>query len=249
MSTKILIVDDAAFMRMMIKEILSKNGYDVVGEAENGRDAVAIYQGNPSVHNVGIMLSSPGFVRALGTRNRYSATSVDQLPHQLVAHWMFGHQLLLPIPDIDRTSFLLMLGANPLASNGSLMTAPGARDRLKAIRERGGRVVLFDPRRTETAEVAEHHFVRPGTDAALLLALLHVVYAENLEKPALAGITDGLDAVRAVAAEWTPERVSDVSGRSARSEKSPESALPEGAVSGRSSATSCRRSVGSIAIS
>jgi anaerobic selenocysteine-containing dehydrogenase len=178
----------------------------------HGRDAVAIYQGNPSVHNVGIMLSSPGFVRALGTKNRFSATSVDQLPHQLVAHWMFGHQLLLPIPDVDRTSFLLMLGANPLASNGSLMTAPDARGRLKAIRERGGRVILLDPRRTETAEVAEHHFVRPGTDAAVLLAMVHVIFAEGLEKPALPDLTDGLGEVRRVCEGWAPETVSGVSG-------------------------------------
>lgn len=199
-------------------EIGWEEAFDLVTERiravqeAHGRDAVAIYQGNPSVHNVGIMLSSPGFVRALGTKNRYSATSVDQLPHQLVAHWMFGHQLLLPIPDVDRTSFLLMLGANPLASNGSLMTAPDARGRLKAIRERGGRVVLLDPRRTETAEVAEHHFVRPGTDAAVLLAMLHVIFAEGLEKPALPDLTDGLDAVRRVCEGWAPEAVSGVSG-------------------------------------
>jgi anaerobic selenocysteine-containing dehydrogenase len=199
-------------------EIGWEEAFDLVVEriravqGAHGRDTVAIYQGNPSVHNVGIMLSSPGFVRALGTKNRFSATSVDQLPHQLVAHWMFGHQLLLPIPDVDRTSFLLMLGANPLASNGSLMTAPDARGRLKAIRERGGRVVLLDPRRTETAEVAEHHFVRPGTDAAVLLAMLHVIFAEGLEKPALPDLTDGLDAVRRVCEGWAPETVSGVSG-------------------------------------
>ena len=102
-------------------------------------------------------------VKALGTRNVYSATSVDQLPHQLVAWAMFGHQLMLPIPDIDRTDLFLVVGANPMASNGSLMTVPDFPGRLRELHARGGRMVVLDPRRTETAKVAdEHHFVRPG---------------------------------------------------------------------------------------
>ena len=103
-----------------------------------GHDAVAVYLGNPNVHSLGAMLSAPAFTRRLRTRNRYSATSVDQLPHQLAAFLMFGHQLLLPVPDIDRTQHLLIFGANPVASNGSLMTAPGVERRLRAIRDRGG---------------------------------------------------------------------------------------------------------------
>jgi anaerobic selenocysteine-containing dehydrogenase len=180
----------------------------------HGRDAVAVYQGNPTVHNFGSMLFAPGFVRALGTRNRFSATSVDQLPHHLAAYLMFGHGLLLPIPDLDRTDFFLVLGANPAVSNGSLMSAPDAAGRIKAVRKRGGTVVVIDPRRSETAALADrHHFIRPGTDALLLLALLHVVFAEALEKPGiLAEMTDGLDAVRALAADFPPERAAHATG-------------------------------------
>lgn len=183
-------------------------------QRRHGRDAVAVYQGNPTVHNYGSMLFGPGFLRALGTKNRYSASSVDQMPHQLVAHLMFGHQWLIPIPDLDRTQFLLIFGANPAVSNGSLMTAPDAVGRIRAIRQRGGTVVLVDPRRTETAALADrHHFVRPGTDALLLLSLLHVVFAEGLERPgALADVTDGLDAVREMVADATPERAAPVTG-------------------------------------
>jgi anaerobic selenocysteine-containing dehydrogenase len=180
----------------------------------HGRDAVAVYQGNPTVHNYGSLLYAPGFVRALGTRNRFSATSVDQLPHHLAAYFMFGHGLLIPVPDLDRTDFFLVLGANPAVSNGSLMSAPDAAGRIKAIRRRGGTVVVVDPRRTETAALAHrHHFIRPGTDALLLLALLHVVFAEGLEKPGrLAELTDGLEAVRALAADFAPERAAAATG-------------------------------------
>jgi anaerobic selenocysteine-containing dehydrogenase len=180
----------------------------------HGRDAVAVYQGNPTVHNYGSLLYAPGFIRALGTRNRFSATSVDQLPHHLAAYYMFGHQLLIPIPDLDRTAFFLVFGANPAVSNGSLMSAPDAAGRIKAIRRRGGTVVVIDPRRTETAELADrHHFIRPGTDALLLLALLHVVFAEGLETSRrLADVTEGLDAVRAIAADFPPERAAAVTG-------------------------------------
>ena len=143
-------------------------------------------------------------VKALGTRNRFSATSVDQLPHQLAAHLMFGHQLFLPIPDLDRTSYFLVFGANPMASNGSLMTVPDFPRRLRALKARGGRMVVFDPRRTETAKVAdEHHFVRPGTDAFLLLAMLQVVLEEGLGTAPPAYV-DGLAAVEAAARRTPP---------------------------------------------
>src|SRR5687767_12053377 len=115
----------------------------------HGRDAVAVYLGNPSVHNLGSLLYAPMLLRALRTRNRYSATSVDQLPHMLAAYLMFGHQLLFPVPDLDRTDHFLVFGANPAVSNGSLITAPGMPRRLKEIRARG-KVVVLDPRRTET---------------------------------------------------------------------------------------------------
>ncbi|MEV6520772.1 molybdopterin-dependent oxidoreductase [Longispora sp. NPDC051575] len=177
----------------------------------HGSDAVAVYLGNPNVHNYGSLTHGPLFLGQLRTRNRYSATSVDQLPHHLVSHWLYGHQFLLPVPDIDRTSFFLVLGANPVASNGSLMTVPDFRRRLTDLQGRGGRMVVVDPRRTETARVAdEHHFIRPGTDAALLFALVREVFEAGLASPA--AYVDGLDAVRAAVAEFTPERVAPVTG-------------------------------------
>ena len=158
-------------------------------------DSVAAYLGNPSVHNYGVMTTSGQMLSPIRTKNRYSATSVDQLPHQLMAFWMYGHQLLVPIADIDRTQYFLVLGANPMASNGSLMTVPDFRHRLKALHARGGEMVVIDPRKSETAEVADaHHFIRPGTDAAFLLGLLKVMLDENLLRPGrLAACTDGLD--------------------------------------------------------
>jgi len=199
---------------------------DALGEAvaglqrvqrAHGHDAVATYLGNPTVHSLGAMLFAPDLNRALRSKNRFSATSVDQLPAHVAATFMFGHALLIPIPDLDRTDHLLIFGANPAVSNGSLMTAPGASERLKAIRARGGRVVVIDPRRTETAELADaHHAVRPGSDALLLLALLHVVFAEKLARPGrLAAFTDGLDELERLAQRFPPERVEAATGLSA----------------------------------
>jgi anaerobic selenocysteine-containing dehydrogenase len=183
-------------------------------QRRHGRHAVAVYQGNPIAHNYGALLHGQLLLRALGTRSRYSATSVDQLPHMLASLLMFGHQLLLPVPDVDRTSFFLMLGANPLVSNGSLMTAPGIEKRLRALRARGGRLVVVDPRRTETAAIADTHLaIRPGTDALLLFALLEVVFEEDLARPGrLAPMLTGLDEVRALAREFPPERVAAATG-------------------------------------
>lgn len=181
---------------------------------QHGRDAVAVYLGNPNVHNLGSQLYVRPFLHALGTRNRFSATSLDQLPHHLAASAMFGHQFLLPVPDVDHTSFLLIIGANPLASNGSMMTAPGVRDRLKALRARGGRLVVVDPRRTETARLADDHLaIRPGTDVLLLLAILSVIFEEGLERLGrLASITNGLDTVRELVRSFPPERVAAAVG-------------------------------------
>jgi anaerobic selenocysteine-containing dehydrogenase len=183
-------------------------------QATHGRDAVATYLGNPTVHSVGALLFAPDFTRALRTRNRFSATSVDQLPHHVAAMMMFGHALLIPIPDLDHTQHLLMFGANPAASNGSLMSAPGVTRRMRAIQERGGRVVLIDPRRTETADLCNaHHFIRPGTDALLLLALLHVIFADgNVRVDHYAGFLCGLDTLRTLVAPFPPERVSERTG-------------------------------------
>jgi len=149
--------------------------------ATHGKNSIGIYQGNPSVHNYGTALFSPGFVRALQTKNRYSATSVDQLPHHFAAQFMFGHPLLIPIPDIDRSDFFLVIGANPLASNGSLMTAAGLPKKIQALQQRGGEVVVIDPRKTETAEKADQHlFIKPGTDVLLLLGMIHILFREKL---------------------------------------------------------------------
>ena len=183
-------------------------------QAKNGRNSVATYLGNPNVHNYGAMLFAPGFIRSLHTRNRFSATSVDQLAHHLSGYLMFGHQLLLPVPDVDRTNYFLILGANPAVSNGSLMTAPGMVRRLKEIRERGGKVILIDPRFNETARLADRHlFIRPGTDVLLLLALLHVLFEEELTRLGrLAAFTKGLDVISRLVAEFPPEKVASIIG-------------------------------------
>lgn len=180
----------------------------------HGKDAVAVYQGNPTAHNLGLLTYGQLFLRRLGTRNAYSATSLDQLPHMLAALTMFGDQLLMPVPDLDRTDCFVALGANPLASNGSLMTAPDVKARLKALLARGGRLVVIDPRRTETAELASaHHFIRPGTDALFLLSLLHVLFARGLARPGrLAKFTDGLDELAALAAAYPPARTAATTG-------------------------------------
>jgi anaerobic selenocysteine-containing dehydrogenase len=185
-------------------------------QTTHGKNAVATYLGNPTVHNHGAVLFSQILLRVLGTRSRYSATSVDQLPHMLASYLMFGHQLLLPIPDLDRTHFFLILGANPLASNGSLMTAPGVERRLKALRARGGRLVVVDPRRTETAAMADQHLaIRPGADALLLLALLHVVLGEGLASPGrVLAFTDGLDQIERLVEPFSPDDVAEATGLS-----------------------------------
>jgi len=177
--------------------------------AKHGDDAVAIYLGNPSAHSLDAMLYGPALLRALKTKQRYSASSADQLPKMLTAALMFGGGLTIPVPDVDRTDRLLILGANPLVSNGSLMTAPDMRRRLDAIRARGGKVIVLDPRRTETADRAdEHHFLAPGTDALALLAIVHVLFDDGLVKlGAAAPYVRGVDEVRAIAARFTPERV------------------------------------------
>lgn len=183
-------------------------------QEKHGRDAVGVYLGNPNVHNLGSMLFSRYFLKALGTKNRFSATSADQLPHHVAALELYGHSMLLPVPDLDRTEFLLILGANPLVSNGSMMTAPDIAKRLRAIQQRGGRIVTVDPRRTETAGKADQHFfIRPGQDAWLLLAMVHTILEEGLADPGhLAGAIDGLDTLRQTVQPYTPEAAADLTG-------------------------------------
>ena len=177
----------------------------------HGQDALGIYLGNPNAHSLGSATHGVRLVKAFRTRNRFSASSVDQIPHQLVASLMFGHQLMIPITDIDRTSYFLVFGANPMASNGSLMTVPDFPRRVRDLKRRGGKIVVIDPRRTETAKIAdEHFFVRPGSDALVLLAMLHVLFAEGLTRPA--AYVDNVERVRELVAEFTPEHAASVSG-------------------------------------
>ncbi|GIZ11236.1 molybdopterin oxidoreductase family protein [Pseudomonas sp. NCCP-436] len=180
--------------------------------AEHGANAVAVYQGNPSVHNYGLMTHSNYFLGLLKTRNRFSATSVDQLPHHLTSHLMYGHGLLIPVPDIDHADFMLILGGNPLASNGSMMSVPDVEKRLKAIQARGGRLVVVDPRRSETAAMADQHlFVRPGSDAALLLGVLNTLFEEGLTRSSHLPV-EGLEQVREAVAGFTAETMSERCG-------------------------------------
>jgi anaerobic selenocysteine-containing dehydrogenase len=181
---------------------------------EHGANAIAFYGGNPSVHNSGTFLAAPGLVKAIGTRTLFSASSVDQFPHHFAAFRMFGHPLLLPVPDIDRTDFWLIIGGNPIASNGSIMTAPDVAKRLQAIRQRNGKVIVIDPRRTETALVADaHYFIRPGADVLLLLAMIQTLFAENLVNLGrLADFTDGLTDLHDAVCDYTPDRVGPPTG-------------------------------------
>lgn len=184
-------------------------------QTTHGRDAVGIYQGNPSVHNSGTLLSAPALLRALGTKNRFSATSADQLPHHFVSSLMFGHPLLLPVPDIDRTDFMLIMGGNPLASNGSMMTVPDVANRLKAIQKRGGKFVVIDPRKTETAKIADQHiFIKPATDVYLLLAILHEVLHENNSNrfANLSIDSEAISELKSAIQTYTPEAVSSTTG-------------------------------------
>ena len=178
------------------------------------RNAVALYLGNPSAHNLSNQLYGGVLAKALATRNVYSASTLDQFPKQAACGLMFGGGLSVPVPDVDRTEFLLILGANPLASNGSLLTAPDMRGRLRALRARGGRLVVVDPRRSRTArEADEHVFIRPGTDAHLLFAMVHVLFAEGLVSlGGLAEWTDGVAEVRALAERFSPSAVAPVCG-------------------------------------
>lgn len=182
-------------------------------QAAHGKDAVAAYLGNPTVHSHG-SLFLPLLLKALDTRNLATASTVDQRPQEMASWLLYGHSQLIPVPDLDRTDHLLVLGANPAVSNGSLMTAPDAKGRIKRIRARGGRVVVIDPRRTETARLADEHvFIRPGTDALLLAAMLHTIFAEGLDDPgALTDIVDGLEQVSAWVAPYSAEDVAARTG-------------------------------------
>ncbi|MBX3619917.1 MAG: molybdopterin-dependent oxidoreductase [Rhizobacter sp.] len=175
----------------------------------HGPDAVAVSVGNPAGHKFGLMLYLGRLLKAMGTRNVYSASTLDQMPKQLSSGLMFGSWLTIPVPDIERCDFLLMLGANPMASNGSLWTVPDFRGKARALRERGGQLVVVDPRRTETAEIASRHLpIRPGGDAFLLLGMVHVLFTEGLVRLGrIAGHVAGVDALRSAVQPFSPDAV------------------------------------------
>ena len=178
--------------------------------AKHGADSVALTLGNPIVHKTGLLLYAPRLGRALGSKNVFSASTLDQMPKHLSSGLMFGDFLSISVPDIERTDFLLMLGANPMVSNGSLWTVPNFRDKAKALRARGGRLVVVDPRKTETAKVADEHiFIRPGGDVFLLLGMVHTLFAENLVR--LGRLKDhvvGPETLERTVAGFAPEKVS-----------------------------------------
>ncbi len=185
--------------------------------SNHGPDGIGSYLGNPCVHNYGMMTHAGHFLGLLKSKNRFSATSLDQLPHHLVGYKMYGHQMLIPIPDVDRTDFFLMIGGNPVASNGSLMTLPNAKKRLKAIGKRGGKLIVIDPRKTETAKIAtEHHFIRPGTDAWFLLALLNVIFENSPSfSTNVSEYCKDQDKARTAVRGFTPEKAEPITGMSA----------------------------------
>ncbi|HEY6178208.1 MAG TPA: molybdopterin-dependent oxidoreductase, partial [Kofleriaceae bacterium] len=176
---------------------------------KHGRDAVAMVIGNPSVHKLGLTLYTARLTRAIGTTNLFSASTLDQMPKQLSTGLMFGHWLSIAVPDLARTDLLVVIGANPVVSNGSLWTVPDFRGKAKAMQARGGKLVVIDPRRTETAEIADQHlFIRPGGDVFLLLGVVNVLFGENrVRLGRLAELVDGLSELEAAVAEFTPERV------------------------------------------
>jgi anaerobic selenocysteine-containing dehydrogenase len=180
----------------------------------HGPESLGTYLGNPNAHDLGSTIYLPALIRALGTRKRFSASSVDQWPKMLSSAAIFGGGFTIPIPDIDRTDRFMVLGGNPLASNGSLMTAPDMPGRLKDLRARGGKLVVIDPRRSETARIAdEHHFIRPGSDAYFLFALVHTLFEEDLaDLGRVAEFTRGVEEIRTLAKDFTPERVAPVTG-------------------------------------
>ncbi len=204
------------------QEISWAEAYEEVGtrlreiRERYGNDAIGTYTGNPVVHDLGALVYRPALQRALASKSLFNSSAIDTLPKIVATGLMFGRHfpLAVPVPDIDRTDHLLIIGANPAISHGSLMTMPDAPGRLKAVVARGGVVIVVDPRRTETAKLAsEHHFIRPGGDAAFLLAIVHTLFDEDLVTLGEAsGLVNGLDEVRALAREFAPEAVADFCG-------------------------------------
>ncbi len=181
----------------------------------HGRDALAIYMGNPCAHNLAPQVYNRVLNQSARTKNIYSASTVDQMPKQVSAGYMFGTALSIPVPDVDHTDYLLILGANPFASNGSLMTAPDMPGRLRAIRARGGKIVVVDPRRSKTAEEADEWLaIAPGTDTLFLLAITHTLFADDLADPGdhIRAHVSGIETVRELVEPYTPDAVAVATG-------------------------------------
>ena len=179
-----------------------------------GKDAIAMYYGNPNGHNFSTQIYTQMFITLLNTERFFSAGSVDQQPKNLGCELLYGNGWVFPIPDIDHTDFFVCMGGNPMVSQGSLMSAPDIENRLKAIQQRGGQVVVIDPRRTETADVADQHlFVRPGTDAFLLMAFVNELFATGRVTPGrLQDFTDGIEKLESISAPYTPDAVAGITG-------------------------------------
>ncbi len=186
--------------------------------ADTGGSSVGVYLGNPNAHTIAGALYGPAVIRALGTRAIFSASTLDQMPKHIACGYLYGNPLAFTVPDLDRTDYLVIIGANPLVSNGSLATAADFGGRLKALRRRGGKLIVLDPNRTRTAEMADRHLaVRPGTDGALLFAIVHVLFDEDLvDLGRLAEHVVGVEQVRAAAADFGPETVAGHCGVSAQ---------------------------------
>lgn len=183
-------------------------------ERERGRQALGLYFGNPAAHNHRTLLALVALALGAGTRNLFTSNSLDSHPRTLVSYLLYGNQALVPIPDLERTEHLVVMGANPMVSHGSAMATPDTRKRLRALRARGGKLVVIDPRFTETArEADEHLYIRPGTDAALLFAVLHVLHAEGRLRPWRGDRRlRQLDELVELLVELSPERVADFVG-------------------------------------
>ena len=192
-------------------EIIEK--FKTIQETQ-GKNALGVYLGNPNAHNLGNAMFLPAFIKSLGTVNRYSSASTDQMPHHVASNYMLGAGILIPVPDIDRTDFMLIIGGNPVVSNGSMMTAPNVHGRMKAIQKRGGKVVVVDPRRTETAKMADEHlFIRPEKDALLLLSMIHTVFAnQQIDLGHLENYVEGLDKIESLVKNFSPQEMSDYIG-------------------------------------
>jgi anaerobic selenocysteine-containing dehydrogenase len=206
---------DGELVEVSWSEAFAEAGRLLKGVAErHGREALSVYIGNPTAHNHAYGHYSAELMKAMGTRQVYSSSTMDAMPQQVAAALMFGHPLAMPLADLDRTDFLLVIGGNPAVSHGSLGHASDYARRIRSVRERGGRVVVVDPIRTRTAEAAgEHVPVRPGTDAHLVASLLQVVTSEGLVALRhLDGQVNGLDELTAAVALYPPERTAARTG-------------------------------------